>query len=61
MSIVRLWITFDTRDLTPAQTRAAFVEAIRTAIVTAQQQGRVEHAIAQQLRYALERRRESAE
>jgi len=53
VSIVRLWIAFDTTGLTPPQTRDAFIEAIRTAVTTAECQGRVDRAVADQLRYAL--------
>ena len=56
VSIVRLWVSFDSQDLTTAQTREAFIEAIRTAITTAQYQGRLDRAVAEQLRYALVQR-----
>jgi hypothetical protein len=56
MTTVRLWIAFTTDGLTPKQTREAFVEAIRDAITTAQSQGRIERATAEQLRYALTQR-----
>jgi hypothetical protein len=56
MTTVRLWIVFSTDGLTPEQTRAAFIESIRDAIVTAQSQGRLERAVADQLRYALAKR-----
>jgi hypothetical protein len=53
MSLVRLWVAFDTRNLTPAQTREAFIQAVRDAVTTAQSQGRVDRTIADQLRHAL--------
>lgn len=56
MSVIRLWIVLDTRDLTPAQTRAEFIQAIRDAVTTAELQGRLEHVVAVQLRQALQRR-----
>jgi hypothetical protein len=56
MSLVRLWVTLDTKNLTPAQTREAFIQAVRDAVTTAQFQGRVDRTIADQLRYALTQR-----
>jgi hypothetical protein len=56
MTTVRLWIAFTTDGLTPRQTREAFIEAIRNAIVTAQAQGRLERAVGEQLRLALQQR-----
>lgn len=53
--IVRLWVAFDTHNLTPQQTREAFIQAMRDAIASAQYQGRLERPIAEQLRYALVR------
>ena len=57
MAIVRLWITFDNQSLTPQQTRAAFLDAVRDSVVTAEQQGRVEGVIARELRHAIARQR----
>ena len=54
--IVRLWVAFDTKNLTPSQTRDVFIQAVRDAVVTVEYQGRLQRPIAEQLRYALTRR-----